>query len=188
MRGGARYCIASLSTTYSLNGLSATALQFSTTSHKQPASTPLPASWLTSVLPDRLLPYAHLMRLDKPIGKLPWQAPGAFSAVVKKHSFCLQQAANFADAMRRCILCRHMAALHGHAFGLLLLQRLLEACLTCNYWPCLAPDLFLLRGAGCTFNDLWDRGPGLPSRKNKEQTLGQRSTVCSSGDRSVSVP
>ena len=37
---------------------------------KRPELPPeLPVSWLNNVLPAKVLPYAYLMRLDKPIGK-----------------------------------------------------------------------------------------------------------------------
>ena len=44
--------------------------QFSSSpgSQKTAAAQQVPVSWLNRVLPAKLLPYAHLMRLDKPIG------------------------------------------------------------------------------------------------------------------------
>ena len=54
-----------------------TGVQLSTSSNdtnsqpQQSRPPELPVSWLNSVLPAKALPYAHLMRLDKPIGISP---------------------------------------------------------------------------------------------------------------------
>ncbi|EFJ45142.1 hypothetical protein VOLCADRAFT_106097, partial [Volvox carteri f. nagariensis] len=87
--------------------------------HAPPGSTGPPASnWLMRKLPTKLVPYAQLMRLDKPIGTWLLALP--------------------------CFWSIGLATPPGHLPDPLILTLF-------------GTGAVLLRGAGCTVNDLWDR-------------------------------
>ncbi|KAL0033263.1 hypothetical protein WJX77_001009 [Trebouxia sp. C0004] len=105
----------------------------SSPSNHEPSSVPqLPVSWLNDVLPARLLPYAHLMRLDKPIGTwlLVWP----------------------------CFWSIALAAPPGSLPDPVLLALF-------------GTGAILLRGAGCTVNDLWDRDLDNKVERTKSRPL-----------------
>lgn len=102
----------------------------STTSGSSQAAQPLPASWVERHLPAAALPYAQLMRLEKPIGTWLLLWPGLWSIALAA------PAGQLPDLWLSSL------------FGL---------------------GAVLLRGAGCTINDLWDRDI---DRKVGDQQLG----------------
>ena len=161
-------------------------LQFSTSCPKQRASTPLPVSWLNHVVPDSLLPYAYLMRLDKPIGKV-----SCTPKYIKQAEFLPAQSnippgIHIVVNSHYCVLCRHLASC---------LAMLLVHCHCSAFWKPARPALTGLvcywfhittgRWLHCQ-RSLGSRSRS-PSGENQEQTTSQRRFVCSSGDRSVSV-
>lgn len=105
----------------------------SSPANHEPSSVPQPpVSWLNDVLPARLLPYAHLMRLDKPIGTwlLVWP----------------------------CFWSIALAAPPGSLPDPVLLALF-------------GTGAILLRGAGCTVNDLWDRDLDKKVERTKSRPL-----------------
>ncbi|DBB16487.1 TPA: Palmitoyl-protein thioesterase 1 [Trebouxia sp. C0006] len=105
----------------------------SSPANHEPSSGPqLPVSWLNDVLPARLLPYAHLMRLDKPIGTWLLVWPCFWSIALAAPPGSLPDPG--------------LLALFG-------------------------TGAILLRGAGCTVNDLWDRDLDSKVERTKSRPL-----------------
>ncbi|BFZ59823.1 Para-hydroxybenzoate--polyprenyltransferase, mitochondrial precursor (PHB:polyprenyltransferase) [Saitoella coloradoensis] len=86
-----------------------------------PPPPPQPQTWLTNLLPKPLLPYAHLARLDKPIGSYLLYWPCFWSISMSAYT------------------------LHTPPLQTLTMLGLFGA------------GAVIMRGAGCTINDLWDR-------------------------------
>ncbi|ODQ54276.1 4-hydroxybenzoate polyprenyl transferase, partial [Saitoella complicata NRRL Y-17804] len=80
-----------------------------------------PQTWLNLLLPEKILPYAHLARLDKPIGSYLLYWPCFWS--ISMSAYTLQS-----DPLQTL----GMLGLFG-------------------------AGAVIMRGAGCTINDLWDR-------------------------------
>lgn len=116
------------------HGLCSQPRHFSSSPKLREAPSPpqMPVSWLNNILPARLLPYAHLMRLDKPIGTWLLVWPCFWSIALAAPSGSLPD-----------------PVLLG-LFG---------------------TGAILLRGAGCTVNDLWDRDLDNKVERTKSRPL-----------------
>lgn len=117
--------------------------------HPSPAAAP-PSSWVDRWLPQAARPYAMLARLDKPIGTwlLAWPCFWYYTVynlplllLVHHHHSNLHEAGTVCFFLRRSI---SMAAMPGELPDMRMLA--LFGC-----------GAVLLRGAGCTVNDLLDR-------------------------------
>jgi len=110
------------------------------------SSSPLSSHWLSRVLPLRLWPYAELARLDKPAGTWLLAWPCAWSIVLATASpssspcpAALASASQSSPAVVDALLVSADLASTAHLLVLF------------------GVGALLLRGAGCTVNDLWDR-------------------------------
>jgi hypothetical protein len=110
------------------------------------SSSPLSSHWLSRVLPLRLWPYAELARLDKPAGTWLLAWPCAWSIVLATASpssspcpAALASASQSSPAVVDALLVSADLASTAHLLALF------------------GVGALLLRGAGCTVNDLWDR-------------------------------
>lgn len=99
------------------------------------------------MLPDKLLPYAYLMRLDKPIGETACGKHFTKQAAFLADASRKQNAVCFAGTWLLAWPCFWSIAIAAPSGSLPDLQLL----------ALFATGSILLRGAGCTINDLWDR-------------------------------
>src|SRR5579871_2791729 len=93
------------------------------TKSTQPSDYMSPTTGILSYLPQRWIPYAELIRLDKPTGTYYLFFPCLFSILL-------------ASPLTSSITPPHIIATYTGLFGV---------------------GALIMRGAGCTINDLWDR-------------------------------
>ncbi|RZO30968.1 MAG: 4-hydroxybenzoate octaprenyltransferase, partial [Rhodospirillaceae bacterium] len=89
-------------------------------------------TWFDRILPERTLPYTRLMRLDRPIGAYLLYIPGLWGALLAAHAM------------------EGVGGVEAEAGVNLLFRVLWIAAL-------LLVGAFIMRGAGCVINDMWDR-------------------------------
>lgn len=110
---------------------------------------PPPVSWVSRV-PSSVRPYLLLARLDKPIGTLLLYYPCSTLTLSPNPSIT-----NFSDRTPSSSFGQSSLA----AWSILMASQSLHAApaVPLTYMALFGVGAFIMRGAGCTINDLWDR-------------------------------